>query len=400
MIVSQNFDLTPQFNLLTVIEPQCIGTEHAAVNLEILSLFTDALRPNQVIMVADHCHLELIKNKFPRLDIAKRYQSLPNGLRFRRNALTRLIYEFLLVYKALKTSGIRNRHMAYLFTSASRYTLLFAKLLNLVTRSQIYVIAHGVLNSLDSERLNIILNPLRLSWQIQNLLDKKITLIANAKYIKTNIEEAIGEKNNFIISIDFSFSKVIESLATKKIKKSDEAINLTYLGVGSKSKGTDIFFKLADQLGSENLSSLKFVYGGEIKDTNFNFNDRVEMHGVHEMLSESKYEFLLLSADALLLPYPRDSYRFGLSGVFTDALMTATPIICKKSQMTQYIVGEFGDFGWQFSSDNEIFEFLKSLSKDDILKKRSVVFENSLRFKANYSIEARVAKLRSYIGHK
>ena len=118
---------------LIVIEPQCIDEEHVSVNQSIISLFSESLKPNKIEFFADKLHyLRVIKNISNATEV--NYNSrMPLGYKFRSSKITRGIYEFYLILISLKSiKKTYGENSIFLFTSITRLTIIFAKILALL----------------------------------------------------------------------------------------------------------------------------------------------------------------------------------------------------------------------------------------------------------------------------
>jgi len=385
---------------LVVIEPQCVDEEHVSVNQSIISLFNQSLKPKKIELYADqHHYCSVMENSTWGIANKSNIIKLPLGKNFRANKIKRVLYEFVLVYIALRMHMHNiGRESTFLFTSATRFSLLFAKIIQLTTKSRIFIVGHGILQQLElNQSFFFNFKVFNLKWQLCNFLNKRILFFVNSNYIRKNILEIAKVQGEYLVSLDFSFISTGITNEKPAIEKWHSHIRFANLGIGSKSKGTDIYFNIANIVKKDNRKEINFIYGGKIIDENFPLNNSVDIYGVDKMLTKGDYFNLLTNSDVLILPYPKNSYRFGLSGVFMDAIMSNVPVICLKSQMSNYIYDEFGDFGWQFDSTQEIIDLIYVLTKEDVECKRKQVESNTIKFNDKNSLINRSIKLTSIL---
>jgi len=129
----------------------------------------------------------------------------------------------------------------------------------------------------------------------------------------------------------------------------DEVIRFGSYGVGSFEKGTDIFFRLAEEVQSAKTTyKPTFTLVGYVWDEQLKAvpHRSVNIPSLDAPLDADAYEKYCRNIDYALFFYVPNAYELRASGAFLDAFLFLKPIIALKSPLSEYYFKKMGDIGY------------------------------------------------------
>jgi hypothetical protein len=170
-------------------------------------------------------------------------------------------------------------------------------------------------------------------------------------------------------------------------------------GVVTKKKNTQSFL---------NFSSILFrLYPDRVECTlagRFDVSERLNIAGSgcrtlggEEMIGLDDYHSTLREADYMVFFYQKDSYKFGVSGVFFDAINHEIPIIAMRNESFEYFENQIGKIGWLCDSEAGIIDVAINILENPPIGELQEIRRNYRRFKNQNSIEASASKLQTLL---
>jgi len=396
--------------MILVYEPQCIGFEHTEINAALLIFLTKA-KPNATLaFFGDTEHLSCVKSSMVALgfsDCAKRIDWRPISVPSRK---TSLIYRSLIeLYRIFSISSVFNRKCAIdacIFLSATSATLLGVRVIQHIIATPTYLVLHGILESILNKPNGLIKYLIWFKHYLPVNERANVRYITTAGFIKMNLIKQIPSLHGRVFELDFPyiFEEVRSQASQVKPAQVDDQnlpITITSAGVGSINKGTHDFFNVAKSLCQLPATSVQFVYAGRLADGELKNNIPACVRAIvdEDMLTPAKYQEVLLRTDYLVFFYPADSYKFGVSGVFLDAIKYEIPIIGIDNDFFKFCTDTIGKVGWLCNDANEIEKRIKEIVANPPQQDLTEIKANYKRFKQQHTTAAlsdRLAKILNY----
>lgn len=393
-------------------EPQCKGMEHAEINASFL-IFLINSKPGKVIeFYGDGSHLSAVKSTMDFLQYGNliklvvwhsvEIQGNNGGYIQRIKQETRRL--IALVLTLLKH---KKKCEKVILLSATNSTLLGVKLIQRKYRVPIFVVLHGVLETIKERPKSFIK---RILWFREYLtLNNKsnIKYITTASFIKENLVKELPCLKNKVFSLDmpYLFNEVDTHWVNRKHMETAEPkrfLNVTCAGVGSRLKGTDKFFLMAESIYKKKCDLAKFIYAGRLADENLKdlIPTCVEAHVDKNMLSTVEYDQIMRKTDYLVFFYPEDSYKFGVSGVFLDAVKYEIPIFAIRNEFFEYCNDVMGMIGWLCNTQHQMEELVLSVVNADNKSVVRKIKQNYQNYKKNNNLKKHSLRLLEILDYE
>lgn len=179
-----------------------------------------------------------------------------------------------------------------------------------------------------------------------------------------------------------------EYLPAKELQE-QKTINIGFLGNCGLGKGFDTFLRLASKFFGEKYQFYAIGKNNITLNNELSFDGlKVKPADVH--LPRENFINLLSELDIVCLPLPK-STSYVSSGSIIDAFATSRPIIISSNQSVRAIQNKYGDFGFIYSSDEELHEFLTHLTLEEFKSLNELWLKNIENIKRNRS-ERGIAK--------
>lgn len=344
-------------------EPQCSGFEHVEVNAAMLLTYVNGFPKEKIFFLGEKEHIKLVSENLSDYSLNIEYQSidLPN---IHSSYLSRFCTEFKNVKNVL---SFFQKEQKILLLSITSPTLLSIKLLNIFFSKNIYIVIHGILETIVEKPKNILKRFFWFKYYLINFNTTKIKYILLGESIKNNLLINYPYLENYLASIDLPyFYNRVDNVRNNISDK----VRFVCPGVASTKKGSHLFFNLARDVSQYN-TSYDFTYVGKFVDDNMlkYVNDYVNIPSKNEALNRERFEKYLNDSDFIVLFYPKDLYRLTASGILFDAIKFEKPIIALKNDFFEYYFNKYGEIGWLCNDYNEVLNLLKSgIEKRDFSK--------------------------------
>jgi len=351
--------------MIIVCEPQCIGFEHSQVNAALLAVIKSAFPTERVLFLAESTHLESVQVITAAHSIGP-IEFSPvtcpaSGLTY----IQRLPGDWSLAKEVFDTAEDLGAKRI-LFSSVGSSGLWCIKMLiRLHRRVQVTVIPHSILETIFKRPS---FKPRDLPFWFRNCLAfwnlPRIHYLLLGKSIEKQLISIMPNIQNYISSIDHPYFYKLNP----EINNSFEGtIRFGSIGVGSRSKGTDIFFRLATEVHENtSIGASEFVLIGYITDASIIelLTPAIIIPSQNEPLTRQEFEKLAAMIDYAVFCYPSNSYKLTASGAFFDALSFVKPLITLRNPFFEYYFEGMGDIGYLCENYEEMKEIIIKITNE------------------------------------
>ncbi|RJG01896.1 glycosyltransferase family 1 protein [Noviherbaspirillum sedimenti] len=143
-----------------------------------------------------------------------------------------------------------------------------------------------------------------------------------------------------------------------------EHLRFGLLGIAGRSKGLDVFARLALRVEKQAAIAADFRLVGKLQANCQN----VDLSGISgprpfskDWLSHELFEQELANIQYVVLPYNMDYYGLSASGVLLDVLRWRKPIVSFDTPVIRELTNRFGDIGYICGDENEMLATVNSL---------------------------------------
>lgn len=382
--------------MIVICEPQFWGFQHAPVNAALIGTVADAFREEELVFLAEAEHIRYVKNILDVHSVVVRYRETtipPEGL----YNYERLAPDFRLCRNVFHAAH-KNHANTIIFCSVTTPSLISIKALLRSYRDILcLVVPHDILQEVT--RLPW-LEPDRLFFWFRLWISLGNTHWLRYVVLGSRIEERlkryVPRVSSYVSSIDhpyfFSDDVSPEPFA-------DHAIRFGSYGIGSLEKGTDIFFRLAEEVQSAKTTykptfTLIGYIDKRMKDVP---HGSVNIPSSDVPLDQEAYAKYGSGIDYALVFYRPNAYELRASGAILDAFSFLKPIIALKSPLSEYYFNKMGDIGYLCenydAARDTVLDILETRPTDRYRQQQ----ENILTQRVQFSPAGVSAKFRSLL---
>jgi hypothetical protein len=380
---------------MIIFEPQCKGIAHSKINASYILIYSKAY-PSEIIQFFGEIeHISHVKEELLGCSINVKY--IPIDVKnTNTNYFIWLISEFKNVFTVLQEA--KRRRSNILFLSVTSFTLIATKLIRINSKIRIYIVVHGILESIIRKPIGILK---KMYWfknylKFYNNLNIKYILLGD--YIQNNALNIIPTLEKYTCSLELPYN-LIKPEKTIEPEPNSKLI-FASAGVASISKGSNHFFNLAkDILQNSTVKNIEFSYIGYFIDKRMNdfINNYVLLPSKDEPLDEINYKNYFLKVNFIILFYPPDSYKLTYSGVFLDAVKFEKPIIAIRNEFFTYYFDKYGDMGWLCDDYNDVLRLVTKLSVNVDAEELKKFNKNIQKLKSELSVDNLSVRLKKII---
>lgn len=393
--VRESWNLLGWFRKMIFFEPQCIGFAHAEINAAYILLYRKAFPSDKIEFYGEVEHLKKVEEvlSFYAMDISYVPIEIPRG---GQSYLKRFITEFQNVRIILRSA--RENKSNALLLSVTSATLLAVKIFGYGLKQKIFIVVHGILETIVKKPDGLLA---RLFWFKRYFVSKNLSnvqYILNGSFIETNVLALFPTLRSHVRSLElpYFFENTIHGISGNDVLKPVFAS----AGVAALSKGSNYFFNLAkDVIKNHGIKNITFSYIGHFVDPGmeqFN-NGYVMLPSKDHPLEKEEFQKLMMNADFFVFFYPKDSYKFGVSGVFFDAVKFEKPIIAIRNDFFSYYFDKYGDLGWLCNDYAEVLDLVIKLSKHVEANECARFATNYKKIKSDLSMNKQVINLQNIL---
>lgn len=377
--------------MIIVCEPQCAGVEHVEFNSALLAVLQSGYPGAKISFLAEKGHLELVRGRlgefsvngidFETIEIPMRH--LLNHQRFSSElSLIRSIFD--------RASSARAEKI--IFTSATSAGLVAVKkLLRTFKRADCLVVLHAVLESVLKKRPP--LKPLalksyrelpfwfRLTFPYRNT--RNLRYIVLGESIRENLLRLFPKLEDRVISIDLPY---FYRMPSEHRPFKDGIVRFGSLGVASRSKGADSFFRAAKEIKSaEGRKDATFMHIGPVDKKIRTEGGCVDVPR-KDFLSRAEYDSYLDAIDYAVFFHRPDLYRLTASASLFDAFSHLKPVIALKNPFFLHYFNLMGDIGYLCDDYGEMKSTMLRVLEDKPVEQYMRQRENLLNGREKLSV--------------
>jgi len=249
---------------------------------------------------------------------------------------------------------LRAQRPQVVFLTGQPYHIWAAKLYRMMTPNfRCHLVMHGDIHSIRAPRSrNPLLRVRDYKCSLANFNHPDIRLIALETHIRTNIDSAIPGTAHFIDIIHHPCLPADFNWRTPAV--SQDELRFGLLGIAGKSKGLDVFSRLALRVSNMHKRQASFRLVGKLQDG----SEKLDLSGISGPLPFSKqwlprdiFDDELARLHFVVLPYNMDYYGLSASGVLLDVLRWRKPVIAFDTPVIRELTQRFGDIGYICNSE-------------------------------------------------
>lgn len=238
------------------------------------------------------------------------------------------------IFKAYKTLNSESKNSKVVFLSADIPVLLTALMLK--DFNELSIVFHGDIRNIDPEnkgtRGYIIMKAL-----IQLISNKVKSFYVPTKLGKLALEQIGVESDKITVKIyprKLIFSRDVISTKLKK---------LVTIGQYIPEKNSHLFYRLAEKFKISN-PDVRFIYLGRLYSDKKHMKDidNIDMHPQTDYLCKKEFHSWLSQADAIIVFFPQNYLRLGMTGILWESIQYRLPIFALKNEMLLYFKNKYG----------------------------------------------------------
>jgi hypothetical protein len=384
--------------MIVICEPMCWGFEHAVANAALIGTVADAFRDEELLFLAEAGHISYVKNILDAHSVAVRYRETRIPPRTLYEKHQRFSQDFRL-YRGVFHVAHENHANTIIFCSTMSPGLISIKvMLRRYTNIVCLVVLHHVLEEVTRVPS---LRPHRLFFWLRLWLSfgntRRLRYVVPAPRIEGRLKRYVPRVSSYVSSIDLPY--FFKDDVSPEPFAGDGVCFGSY-GVGSFEKGTDIFFRLAEEVQSATTTEKPtFTLIGHIPQQRL----KEVPHGSTDVpspdvpLDQATYEKYCRNVDYALFFYRPDAYELRASGAILDAFSFLKPIIALKSPLTEYYFKKMGDIGYLCENSNAMKDTILDILDARPAERYRQQQQNILTQRVQFSPAGLSSKFRSLL---
>jgi glycosyltransferase involved in cell wall biosynthesis len=375
-------------------EPQCYGFEHAGVNAALIQVAMTAYPEDRAILMAERTHLEHIK-KMLEMELSKKIEFVEMQIAPRRASNIKRFFSEHKVYGSALSYAKKNHSQKVVFLSITSPGLLWLKLkLAFFSGVNAVAVMHGILETI--EEWSAILKYEIIFWFRFTLMMgnyERIRYLVFGSFIKQALSKRFPSMSFYTKSMDlpyrFKAPVLHEPFHNRTVK-------FGALGVGSRSKGTDVFFEVADKMVSlQTEYKAEFMLIGPLMDKSLRIPAGVRVLSRDgNPLKDEEYDRAAGEIDYSVFCHDPSHYRYSSSAAFFDALSFGKPVIALRNPLFEYYFNLFGDIGYLCGTREDMMRIINEILDSPSVELYSQQRTNILKGREYLNLEHSAAQFR------
>lgn len=348
--------------MVIVIEPLCVGNEHAQFNSAMLSIAGLIARDGLVTLWAQDEHLEAVKRQRSILedDCIVDFKSIEVPPRHSQSISQRLPVDIKILTSILAAHASEHVELVVI-TCVTESMLLAAKIKLTLSRlsAPVIVIFHSILPSLLTSRKRRYLLTIGTPSQMK--------LVVLGEHISKNLKQSFPSLGGKLFPIEHPY----HFRAPDVSHKNKLATKFGFIGLGNNTKGFPLFLQLVQSIGlrCHDRGTYRFEFIGRVApDCNEIFQEFLDTPSAdllvtssNKMLPRDEFESAVAEIDYLIMPYDDEFYKFVYSGSSLDAVSFLKPIIALRGSFFESMFSGAGDIGYLCDSLEDMVNVVHNL---------------------------------------
>ncbi len=373
--------------MIIIYEPQCAGFEHVEFNAALILSFSHAFLKEKILFLAEEEHLSQVSSKISGMTNMVDFSAVVLPSR-RFSSLRKLPWEFLLCRKVFELAR-NSKTNKVVFSSITSPSLISVKLLLLKFKEiRSIIIPHRILETLverpSFRRPLEILFWFRIWFPWGN--NDRIKYLVLGSSIKEQLGFLFPNLKELLGSIDLPyFYKEQDELPLPN--STGTKIRFASFGVGHRGKGTEFFFKLAEEVQArETRYKPEFIVIGQMIDKTIT-SDSVKVPSPDAPLSREAFDSYSRDIDYAVFLHKPATYKLVASGALFDAFSYAKPVIALRSPFFEHYFRVMGDIGYLCDNYDEMKELILSLLENKPTERYGCQRKNILLGRKQFTLE-------------
>lgn len=333
--------------MILIIEPICHSNEHVPFCAAFVASLMSALPYENIVYVGassqvDNVETYLLKNdvEISKVSWVKDIHTVENAPPYK---------EALQTLKTVNNLVNRYTPRKIFISTASTLGLFVLSKFRLRKEIPLYAILHRSTTQLKSNK-GIVKMASHFIFK-QNFNKRKVYPLVLSSEILNEIKDLKPRLYNQLRFIDhpYLFPNVDNAKLLVDVNK------IGFIGMGSKSRGYDVFLKIRDIVNYK----MQFYGIGKLSDDLKGVTQIGLEHSMSDThLSSGDYANLLANLDVVLMPISNEYYTLAISGALLDALAYGKPILLLEGVFSQTLLKKYGRIGKVFKDYKEIASYL------------------------------------------
>lgn len=259
---------------------------------------------------------------------------------------------------------LRAQQPQVIFLTGQPHHIWAAKLYRMMTPGfRCHLVLHGDIHSIRGPRARNPLERMReYATAIGNLNHADVRLLALETHIRHNVGATIPGSIDVIDVIRHPCMPAEVDWQTPI--PSESALRFGLLGIAGKSKGLDVFARLALRAARTLPRQPDFRLIGKLQAG----AEQLDLSGVdgplpfsRDWLPREVFDSELAALHYVVLPYNMDYYGLSASGVLLDVLRWRKPIVAFDTPVVRELFERFGDIGYICTDENAMAQAIDAL---------------------------------------
>lgn len=345
-------------------EPMCVGHEHARVNAALLHAVRLAFPEKRLFFFAEPEHGRIVRAHLDSqgaCDVAVvALPRIPNrhdvGLCSRADAF---FFCGKLLHKARRLEARQ-----VLLTAINTPLLFFLNLWLTVCYRELRVIgvAHSLMQNLTFSPPRLAPGRITLRKTLQRCSPSRLTIFVPGESIRQAAVARAPEIERCLQVLDFCYDFPTRVESSPGIPP----MRFGFLGVGTRRKGIELFYRLADVVQQANPSgAVEFLVVGLLQDspTGTEAKAPVFVPCPDRFLEPAEQNRLIARVHYAVFPYVATEYELVASAAFLDALAALKPVVALRNSYFAAQFERMGDIGYLCDTESEIIAVVKKLAQ-------------------------------------
>lgn len=346
--------------MILSVEPLCHGLEHARVNAALLRALQLACPGEAVVFLSEASHGEAVRSHLAGsgpdpvgIDVLPRRRDRNDTRAVARAG------EFLFARYLVREAQRRGARLLVL-TAVNTPILYF---LSRILRKNpgappVLAVAHSLMQNLTCEPTSWLARHMGLRRTLAGLDPARLRVVVPGASVRASAIRRAPETAAALAALDLGYDFPPRTGPERRLAA---PLRLGFLGVATRRKGIDTFYRLARAIPAELAS---FVVVGMLQDRPAPGPqpDRVEVPCPDRFLDQAERERLMAGLHYAVFPYQAAEYELVASAAFLDALAAGLPVLALRNAYFDHQFERLGDIGYLCADEDELAATVRRLA--------------------------------------
>lgn len=382
--------------MIIICELQCTEMEHVEVNAALICSIRLAYPEKKILFLAQENHLQYVKESLEQHGFHNIEFTIINVPERLATDMQRFIDDYKLC-KQIFDKAVLYKTDKIIFCSIMSTGLIALKfLLKFYSKIKCFVIPHGILETIIKPPSSLRRLPFWFKWAMAFGNNDKLTYLLLGKSIQDNLKDIMPHimKYTNTIDIPYFYKSEYNFLPFK------EKIKFGLLGIVDHTKGSDLFFKFTNEIGSFSNETEFYLIGRIVneKTRDLYFKTKnIIAPSPDKSISRQEYDKYVSLIDYSVFFYHSNSYKLKASGVIFDAFSFLKPIIALRNPFFEYYFEIFGDIGYLCNDYDELKQTVYNIIENPPAEKYAKQVQNLVKGREMISVENLACKFKNIL---